>query len=219
MPPPKPTPKPESPKPKFSSNNSSSADSSSDESSDSSEDSSDDDHAKAKKTSKVEKDIDVVNDLSDDEDDEDTNCIDNVFSLSSLITRVRSTHSPGGPSSNLSQHQPSPRNAEVNKSTCLVTWADKVVKYLFIFCFCQNFDLSRSCLFLLFVCLFQLVPKFLLGGGSTTFEPIILPFTRPNKNSSNLGQCYPLQSNCVFSWFAHCADVTCADWGNELACH
>ena len=39
--------------------------------------------------------------------------MDNVFSLSSLIGRVRSTHSPGGPNSNMSQHQPSPRNSEV----------------------------------------------------------------------------------------------------------
>ncbi len=61
-------------------------------------------------------DIDVVSvDINDDDDDDETNCIDNVFSLSSLIGRVRSTHSPGGPSSNMSQHQPSPRNPEVRQ--------------------------------------------------------------------------------------------------------
>ena len=109
-----PTPEAEAPKPKFSSNNSSSAESSSDDSSSDDSSSEDDDAAKAKKTSAVmeKDDIDVVGDVDLSEDDE-TNCIDSVFSLSNLIGKVRSTHSPGGPSSNLSQHQPSPRNHEV----------------------------------------------------------------------------------------------------------
>ena len=90
---------------------------SSDESS--SDDSSSDDEDKKWKKNKTDANEKATsnvktNDVSDnDEDEDDTSCMDNVFSLSSLIGRVRSTHSPGGPNSNMSQHQPSPRNSEV----------------------------------------------------------------------------------------------------------